>query len=374
MLYLDNAATTKPNEQVLSTLDQLYHDYFLNANSPYLDAIKINKLQESARHKLAEMLNVNHRDIIYTASGSEGNNMLIKGIAFKYLNKDKKHIITSSIEHSSVYETMKQLEGFGFEITYLMPQADGSINNKDILNAIKDNTILISIMKVNSELGSINHLDEIYDEIKLINSQIIVHMDCVQALGKVNLNLAKMDCASFSAHKINGVKGSGFIYQNKLSLVPLISGGEQENGYRAGTSNYYFNILLVKTLRLYLESKNNPKERFEYIYDLLAQDKRIHLNTPIDNCSYYILNFSLPDYKIETILNALENKEILTSTKSACSSNVKVSRVMKNLPIKEEYKNSALRISFDNQTSKEDLTYFYEQLKIILDNVRRDHQ
>lgn len=372
MLYLDNAATTKPNKEVLETLNLMYQDYFVNANSPYLPAVQISKLQESSRAKLADMLGIKAANIIYTASGSEGNNMLIKGIAFKYLNKGPKHIITSSIEHSSVYESMKQLESFGFEITYLEPEKDGSIKNENILKAIKDNTILISIMKVNSELGSLNHLDEIYQEIKQLNPKIIIHMDCVQALGKIDLNLNNMDCATFSAHKINGVKGSGFIYQNNLNLVPLISGGEQENGYRAGTANYYFNILLVKTLRIYLENKNNPLLRFEHIYNLLAQDSRIHINTPKNNCSLYIINFSLPDYKIETILNALENKDILTSTKSACSSNVKISRVMEHLPIPPEDKTSALRISFDNQTSIEDLDYFYQELQLILDSIRKD--
>lgn len=374
MIYLDNAATTSLNKEVLETLTKLYDNYFMNANSPYYPALKINELQETSRLNIAELLNVKSSELIFTSCGSESNNMAIKGIAFKYLNKGKKHIITSMIEHSSVYETMRQLESFGFEITYLLPDSNGKISNVDIINSIKDNTILISIMKINSEIGAINNIEEIYDEIKAINNNIVVHCDCVQAFGKYDLDLSKFDLASFSAHKINGLKGSGLLYKkDNITLLPLLSGGEQEFELRAGTSNYHYNIVLAKTLRLYLEQRNNDimKDKYEYIYNLLLSDNRIHLNSKLEDNSFYIINFSIPEYKAEVILNALEKEDIYIATKSACSTNVKRSRVMDTMPINEMYKDSSFRISFSLDTTKEQLKDFYQILINCLDYIKK---
>lgn len=380
MIYLDNAASTKVNEQIKTSLFKIYDEFFMNAHSPYADALKIKNLQEESRSKLAQLLKVDAKHLIFLASGSEANNMLIKGIAFKYLtipnqqSSKKFHIITSMIEHSSVFETMKELELFGFEVTYLSPDENGHIKNEEILAALQDNTILISIMKVNSEIGTLNNLEAIYDEIKKFNPRIIVHSDCVQAFGKIKLNLSKLDAASFSAHKINGVKGSGLLYYNQQAqLLPLISGGEQEFGLRAGSSNYHFNIILAKTLRIFLENNDVQKtnDRFNYIYNLLNDHPDVIVNTPVDNCSQFILNFSLIGYKPEVIMNALENKNIYFSSKSACSSRAKQSRVMLSLPISQERQESALRISFDNNTSIEELKEFYQALVIVLKEVKK---
>ena len=374
MIYLDNAATTKPNEEIIKTIEKLYHDYYMNADSPYLPALAIQDMQEKARQLLADNLNVASNELIFVASGSEANNMAIKGIAYKYLNKGKFHIITSMIEHSSVYETMQQLEQLGFEVTYLRPDQNGKINKQAILKAIQENTILISIMKINSELGAINQLEDIYQDIKNINKNIIVHCDCVQAFGKFDLDLSNYDLASFSAHKINGVKGSGLLYKKKnITILPLISGGQQEFSLRAGTANYYYNIVLAKTLRLYLEKRKtiDMKQKFNYIYELLANDNRIHVNSSKDNNSPFILNFSIPDYQGEVILNYLEQKEIYISTKSACATNTKRSRVIDALTIADKNKDSAFRISFSLDTTLKELQVFYETLNECLNKIER---
>ncbi|MDR3215546.1 MAG: cysteine desulfurase [Bacilli bacterium] len=373
MIYLDNAATTPLNEEIKVTLFKLYDNYFMNADSPYLPALHINQLQEEARLQLASLLKVKSNELIYTASGSESNNMAIKGIAFKYLNKPKKHLITSLIEHSSVYECMKQLETLGFEVTYLKPDCYGRINNETIIENIKDNTILISIMKINSEIGALNNVEDLYDEIKSINKNIVLHIDYVQALGKYDLALNKCDLGSFSAHKINGFKGSGLLYKkHNITLVPLISGGQQEFHLRAGTSNYFYNILFTKTLRLYLLKRNDKfiQDKFNYLYDLLLQDQRIIINSNRLNNSYFIINFSIPFYKPEVILNALENEDIYLSTKSACSSNVKRSRVIDSLSISDERKDSAFRLSLSLDTTIDDLSIFYEKLMTIINNIQ----
>lgn len=370
MIYLDNAATTPLNQEVVTAIEYLYDKYFMNANSTYYKAIAINELQEKSRSLLASLLKVKPSELIFTSSGSEANNFALKGIAFKHLNKGKKHIITSMSEHSSVYETCKQLESFGFEVSYLKPDVTGHISNQSVLDAIQENTILIAIMKVNSELGAINNLEAIYDDIKQINKNIVVFMDCVQALGKVDLNLNKLDLASFSAHKCNGTKGSGLLYKkDNITLIPLICGGEQEFGLRAGTSNYYYNIVLGKTIKLFFEKKeiSSINQVYQRMIDLLSQDNRIHLNSGLENNSLFIINFSIPDYKSEVILNALEAQEIFLSTKSACSSNVKRSRVIDALPIEDKYKDTAFRVSFSLDTTLEEVDAFYQALSDSLD-------
>ncbi|WP_423364166.1 cysteine desulfurase family protein [Mycoplasma sp. P36-A1] len=375
MIYLDNAATTQLNKDVHETINKLRSSYFMNANSPYWPAIQISDLQEKSRAILAEMLNVNKKELFFLSTGSEGNNTAIKGIAFKFYGKGTKHIITSETEHSSVYETCKQLErNFGFEVTYLKPNKHGRISNTDILEAIKDNTILITIMKVNSEMGTMNYVEEIYDQIKKINRNIVVHMDCVQAFGKYELDLKHMDMASFSAHKINGVKGSALFYKKEnITILPLISGGEQEMGLRAGTANYHFNIALAKTLKLFLEKKESSpiKPKYDLMIQLLQSDSRIVINSDLQNTSMYIINFSIPEYKSEVILNDLEHKDIYISTKSACSSNAKRSRVMESLPVDDSIKESAFRVSFSLYTTIEDIQTFYKELIATLDSITK---
>lgn len=378
MIYLDNAATTKPDEAVIETIEQLYHDYYLNANSPYLKATQLFNLQEKARRNLANLLKTpDGSDLIFTSSGSEANNLALKGIAFKYLKGRKKHIITSRSEHASVYETIKQLRDyFNFEVDYVNVNAYGEIDYEHLLSLIKEETILVSIMKVNSELGTVNYLEDIYDEIKKRNPQTIVHCDGVQALGKIAMPLDKYDLVSFSAHKINGVKGSGLLYKKGgITLLPLISGGKQEKEQRAGTSNYHYNIALAKTLRLYLEKAAErlpaQKELYEYAYQLLESHPAVHMNSTLANTSYFIINIALPGYQVEVILNALEELNILVASKSACSTNVKTSRVLASLPIESEYQNSAIRISMSLDTTKEEIDTFYESLVKILTSIER---
>ena len=374
MIYLDNAATTKLNKEVLSSYIQLLENYFLNADSPYQDAIDINNLQEKARNLLAEMMQVQSEELIFTSGGCEANTTAIKGVAYKYLNRKQKHIITSLIEHSSIYETMKLLESQGYEITYLKPDKFGFISNDDIINSIKDETILISVMKINGELGSINNIESIYNEIKEINPQIIVHSDCVQALGKYDIDLSKLDLASFSAHKINGLKGSGLLYKkNNVNIIPLIHGGQQESGVRGGTSNYATNIVFSKTLRLFLNKKQNSNinELYDYAIKLFLSDDRIHINSNIENGSKFIINLSAPNYKVETILNYLNNQDIYFSTKSACSTSQKSSRIMEALDIDKSMKNSSFRISFSLDSTKEEVDIFFKALVQSLDTLKK---
>ena len=301
--------------------------------------------------------------MIFTSCGSEANNLAIKGTAFQYQNRGK-HIITTAIEHSSVYESCKELEKvFGFEVTYLKVDKRGCISLQELQDSIRDDTILVSIMYVNNEIGVINPIEDIKRIVKK-HDKIKLHFDMVQALGKLPIDLNDVDLASFSAHKIYGLKGSGLLFKRRsTTLVPLINGGQQEFGLRGGTSNACTNIVFAKTLRLALEDFDNKVQHIkkinEYARHCLKQIPGIVINSDESCCITTILNFSCPGYKPEVILHDLETKEIYLSTRSACSSKTSnVSRVMAQLHLDDAVASSALRISFGEHTSKEDIDQF----------------
>lgn len=375
MVYLDYAATTPYNKDVLKTYTQLLEKYFYNADSIYSQGIEVNRLLEKSRSLIAKMLHVSEEELIFTSCGSEANNTAIKGIAFQYQNRGK-HIITTSIEHSSVYETCKELEEvFGFEVTYLPVDHTGHIKIEDLKKSIRDDTILVSVMCINNEVGSIQPIEEIK---RLLKDYPLVkfHVDMVQALGKIKIDLNGIDCASFSAHKINGLKGSGLLFKRKsTTIVPLINGGQQEYGLRGGTSNACTHIVLAKTLRLALENFEN-KENYvtklnQYLVEELKKVPGIVINTG-GNSSNHIINFSCVGYKPEVVLHALEEKGILISTRSACSSKTSdISRVMQQLHLPDDIAKSALRISISDLTKEEEIDKFIYCLKEVLDSIKK---
>lgn len=363
MIYLDYVATTPLNTEVLNTYHNLLTKYFYNADSMYDKGIEVNQLMEHSRKLISDSFKVKEDEIIFTSCGSEANNMAIKGTAFQYQNRGK-HIITTAIEHSSVYETCKELEKvFGFDVTYLKVDQKGRISLEDLNNSIREDTILVSIMYVNNEIGVVNPIEEIKKIVKK-HDKIKLHFDMVQALGKLPINLTDVDLASFSAHKIYGLKGSGLLFKRRsTTLVPLISGGQQEFGLRGGTSNACTNIVLAKTLRLALENFNQKSQHIKMINDYcrecLEEMEGIVVNSDRDCCISSIINFSCLGYKPEVILHDLETKEIYLSTRSACSSKTSnVSRVMEQLHLDEAVASSALRISFGEHTTKEDIDQF----------------
>ena len=376
MIYLDYVATTPLRPEVLSTYNNLLEKYFFNADSMYDKGIEVNRLMEHSRKLISEMLKVKEDELIFTSCGSESNNLAIKGVAFQYQNRGK-HIITTAIEHSSVYETCKELEKtFGFEVTYLKVDQKGRISLQELQDSIRDDTILVSIMYVNNEIGVINPIEEIkqivkkYDKIKL-------HFDMVQALGKLPINLTDVDLASFSAHKIYGLKGSGLLFKRRsTTIVPLINGGQQEFGMRGGTSNACSNIVFAKTLRLALENFDNKAKHIKminsYARKCLNQIEGVIINSDETCCISSILNFSCPGYKPEVILHDLESEEIYLSTRSACSSKSEnISRIMAQLNLDKEIASSALRISFGEHTTIEDIDKFCYYLQESLRKLKK---
>ena len=376
MIYLDYVATTPLRPEVLSTYNNLLEKYFFNADSMYDKGIEVNRLMEHSRKLISEMLKVKEDELIFTSCGSESNNLAIKGVAFQYQNRGK-HIITTAIEHSSVYETCKELEKtFGFEVTYLKVDQKGRISLQELQDSIRDDTILVSIMYVNNEIGVINPIEEIKQIIKKYD-KIKLHFDMVQALGKLPIDLTDVDLASFSAHKIYGLKGSGLLFKRRsTTIVPLINGGQQEFGMRGGTSNACSNIVFAKTLRLALENFDNKAKHIKminsYARKCLNQIEGVIINSDETCCISSILNFSCPGYKPEVILHDLESEEIYLSTRSACSSKSEnISRIMAQLNLDKEIASSALRISFGEHTTIEDIDKFCYYLQESLRKLKK---
>lgn len=377
MIYLDYVSTTPLNSEVNQMYQSLLNDYFANADSLYSLGLQTSSLMEKSRHLIAEMLHVLDTEIFFTSGASESNNIAIKGCAFQYQNRGK-HFISSAIEHSSVYNTFVQLRDvFGFEVDFISVDQNGYLDLNELEMKIRDDTILVSIMYVNNEVGIVNPIHEIKNIITRKNKKTKFHVDMVQALGKIPVDLSIVDMASFSAHKIYGLKGSGILFKKEsTTLIPLINGGQQENGLRGGTSNTATHTMFAKTLRLALENINQKYQYVtslnQYVRSKLQSLKDVVINTPIQGSTPYILNFSCVGYKPEVILHALEAKECYVSTKSTCSSHKNdVSRTLAAMHLSDDIAKSAIRISFSHLTTQEEIDAFIYHLSTILNTIKK---
>src|SRR5699024_8269350 len=327
MIYLDNSATTIPDESVVASFNRVSNKYYANPASIHSFGATSEKLLVTARQQAASLLQVDTDEIIFTSGGTEGNNMAIKGIALQHQNRGK-HIITTEIEHPAVYEACAGLEKLGFTITYLPVNENGVVSIDDVEKAIRKDTILLSVMHVNNEIGSIQPIEEI-GKIAQKYPKLFFHVDDVQGVGKVPLELedSGIDLCTLSGHKIHGLKGTGLLYVKKgTTLFPLFDGGEQEMNIRSGTVNVAGNVALVKALRLIKERETKGMDEREtmkqYVFRELSQMKDVIINSPV-NGAPHIINFSVPGVKPEVLIHMLGEENIFLSTKSACSSKSK---------------------------------------------------
>lgn len=368
MIYLDNSATTKPNKDVLASFIQTSETFFANPSSIHQFGGKSERLLMKAREQAAKLLSVEKEAVIFTSGGTEGNNLAIKGIALEHQNRGK-HIITTTIEHPSVTEACFALEKLGFEITYLPVNENGVISLGDLRNAIRRDTILISVIHVNNELGSIQPIMEIA-EIAKAHHKLYLHVDHVQGLSKVPLELAGsgIDLCTISGHKIHGLKGTGLLYVNtRVRLFPLIHGGDQEFGIRSGTENLAGAVSLVKALRLIKEAeKANSAKLYAlhaYLRTELQKMRYIVINTP-EVSAPHIMNFSVPGIKPEVIIHMLGEQDIYISTKSACSSKqADDSKVLTACGFDAARSASGLRVSMSYENTKEEIIIFIKALE-----------
>lgn len=368
MIYLDNSATTKPYPEVVDSFQQVSTRFFANPSSIHQFGGEAENLLIKAREQVADLLNVKSDEIVFTSGGTEGNNLAIKGIAFEH-HKRGKHIITTEIEHPSVYDTCQSLEKLGYEITYLPVYEEGVISLTDLKKAIREDTILISIMHVNNELGSVQPIEEV-GQIAKEYPKLYFHVDAVQGLAKVPLNLkrAGIDLCTFSGHKIHGLKGTGILFiKEGLSLFPLFHGGGQEGEYRSGTENLAGAISISKAFRLSMENMDANIDGLiqlrDYLLKELGKIEGILVNTAM-NGAPHLVNFSVPGLKPEVMIHALGEADIAVSTKSACSSKqLDESRVLSACGFSEERAKSALRVSMSYSTTREEIDVFLKALK-----------
>lgn len=369
MIYLDNSATTQPYTEVLETFVTVSEKFYGNPSSLHKIGMEAEQLMERARQQIAEYFQVKPNEILFTSGGTEGNNLAIKGTAFQFRSRGK-HLITTAIEHPSSLEAFRYLETLGFEVTYLPVDEYGLVSVDELKKAVRDDTILVSIIHVNNEIGTVQPIEEIGAFLKT-KRKIIFHVDHVQGATKVPLNLyeANIDLCTVSGHKIHGLKGTGFLFVREgLALTPLLHGGGQEKGFRSGTENVAGIVALAKAVRLSFEKSKTMLGRLhELKHDLIQELENIDgvvVNTPKEHSAPHIVNFSLPGYKPEVIIHALAEKGISISTKSACSSKQsEASHVILALGAGEKRAVSALRVSMSFQTEKQHIETFLKELR-----------
>lgn len=360
MIYFDNSATTKPYQDVIDSFVRVASDYFGNPSSLHQLGGMAEKLLSQARNQIAKLLNVKENEILFTSGGTESNNLAIKGTAMMYRGRGK-HIITTEVEHASVREAMEQLKQLGFQVTFIKPDHDGRISVSAIEEAIRQDTILVSVIHVQNEVGTIQPIKEIGLLLKDY-PKILFHVDHVQGVGKVPLDIHEcgIDLCSISGHKFHGLKGTGVLYLREgLQISPLFSGGNQESKHRSGTENVAGMVAMAKALRLTIENNKNKKLSLEkmmkYLRRELSEIPEISLHTPEEGAAPHIINFSVIGFKAEVFVHSLAEKGVFVSTTSACSSRqAEVSKTLLAMGIPADEAKSAIRISLSYENTIEE--------------------
>ena len=360
MIYLDYSATTPVTYDVLESYTKATRDYMGNANSIHTLGVKSKVLLNSATKQICDLFNIDENELIYTSGATESNNMALKGVALAYKNRGK-HIVVSKLEHPSIYKVCEFLETQGFEISYVDNDRDGLIDFDDLSKKVRDDTILVSICAVNSEVGIRQPLKTLRQIIKKKNANTLLHSDMTQAIGKVVVNMHDVDLASMSGHKIFGPKGIGFLYKsNKVNIVPLIHGSGKFNDLRSGTPPLPLIVALSKALRIALtdiEKKEAMVTKLnEKICDFLLKYSDIVINKTKYSIPY-ILNISLMNIKPETFIHAMEENEVYISTNTACSSG-DLSTAIMAIYGEQRRAVTTVRISLSHVTTSEEISKF----------------
>ncbi len=374
--YFDNAATTRVKEEVLEEMMPYFTEKYGNPSSLYSIGRISKKALEEARKKVAALINANPNEIYFTGCGSESDNTIIKGIAYSQ-KKRGKHIITSRIEHPAVLHTCQMLEKQGFEVTYLGVNKEGIINIEELRNSIRNDTILITIMFANNEIGSIQPIEMISKIARMYN--IIFHTDAVQACGNIPIDVKRMgiDSLSLSGHKLYAPKGIGALYvRNGIEFEKFMDGGHQEKNKRAGTENVAGIVGLGKACELATLHLKDHMQHLKGLRDYFIKqvEDKIEgavLNGGIENRLPGNANFSFPFVDGEALLLNLDAKGICASAGSACTSGSSApSHVLSSIGLPNDLANSSLRITFGEDNTKEDVDYLVESLCEIINKLR----
>lgn len=377
--YFDNSATTVVTESVKNVVVKTMTEDFGNPSSMHMEGVRAEQYIKEAKQNIAKILKVDEKEIYFTSGGTEANNLAIIGSA----NANKRvgnKIITTQIEHASVLNPMKYLEKQGFEVVYLPVDKNGVVEMESLKREMTEDTILVSVMYVNNEIGAIEPIDEIGDYIKSVNPHVVFHVDAIQAFGKMNIypKKQKIDILTVSGHKIHGPKGSGFLYIKKnTKIIPMILGGGQQEGIRSGTEN-------VPGIAGIGQAAKDCYERLEehiaametvkdYFIDQLETLEGVTVNSQKGRSTApHIVSVSVRGIRSEVLLHALEDKGIYVSAGSACSSNKpSVSNTLKAIKLDKELLGSTIRFSFSRMNTVEEIDYVIEQLKELLPILRK---
>lgn len=375
-IYLDNSATTKPYQEVVDKMVLALTTQYGNPSSIYKKGIEVEREIKEIRRNIARSLGAKETEIYFTSGGTECNNTIIRSVA-KLNKKTKNHIISTVIEHPSVLNTLKDLEADGFEVTYLPVGKDGKISLEDLKNAIKKETILVSVMHVNNEIGTIQPIEEIGKYLKSLDEKVYFHVDGVQSYAKIKFRPSRynIDFMSVSGHKLHGPKGIGFMYVKENNRIkPLLTGGGQEIGIRSGTENVPGIYGIGEAVRILNQDLEGTIDKIRGLRDLLKEEilaniDNVKINSPEDGVCH-VLNVSFRGVRGEVLLHYLEQKEIYVSTGSACSSKKKGSHVLNAIGLTPDEIEGAIRFSLSDLNTKEEIMKTVEVLKESVSDLR----
>lgn len=363
MIYFDNAATTKIYDDALTSYVQVSQKFFGNPSSLHQLGVDAYQVLTKARTQVASLLSVQPEEIFFTSGGTESNNWAIKGTALEK-SVFGKHIITTKIEHPSVIQTCKQLERFGFEVTYLDVDSKGMISVEQLKESLRKDTILVSVMAVNNEVGAVQPIAEVAQVLEAYPS-IHFHVDAVQAVERVSqlLAIGRIDLLSLSAHKFHGPRGVGILYKKfGRKIQALLTGGGQEKGERSTTENLPGIVAATKALRMALEEKSITGELRNQLWNELVQKPEIRIFSPEEGASH-ILCFAIKGVRGEVLVHAFENHGIYISTTSACSSKkADSSSTLYAMDVPTEWATGAVRVSLSNDNTTEEVEQFVDVL------------
>ena len=382
-VYLDNSATTRPYPEVSKEVQRIMLEEYGNPSSLHRRGSAGERLLQSSRQMLAEVLDVSDSEIIFTSGGTESNNMAVLGSARRYLKRGN-HLITTAIEHASVLEPFNRLEKEGFEVTYLIPDGQGTVSPEKVAEALTPRTILVSIMHINNEIGSIQPIPQVSAILKNCNPEIVFHVDAVQSFTKLPLSPKDqgIDLLSISAHKFHGPKGVGALYLREgIFLEPLTRGGGHEKGLRPGTENTPGIRGMALAAKLSYENRKEKMEKLQslkerFITSLETEHPWIRLNGPgKGEGAPHIFNISFPGLKGEVILHALEEHGIYVSTGSACHANANSpSHVLQAIKLDQKSLDGTIRFSLSHLNTREEIEYAITKIIPVVSGLKKFFQ
>lgn len=375
IIYFDNFATTSLNEEVFDSMKNFLIYNYSNPSSLYEFSQKSRVAIEKSRENISNYINADKNELFFTSGGTEADNWAFIGMTL-FKGRKNGHIILTAFEHSAILETAKFLKNRGFDVTYIFPDRDGFIDAKDVTDAIREDTFLVSVMYVNNEVGTIQDIKKICSFVKKKNPNIVFHTDAVQALSEIKIDVKDLnvDLLSVSGHKVHAPKGIGALYiKSGTEIENFIFGGSQERSRRAGTENVAGIVGFSKAIDILRDSREkNVSKRFalrEYFLKILNESfSRFNINGSLENRYSGNINISFPEVDKEMLIMSMDFRGICISGGSACSSGaVEKSHVLDAMGIEEELKNSAVRISFGENNTFEEIDEFILALKEIID-------